>query len=167
MFSVNAVEPPTLAAILQAAVPLLVTVVDSVELVPVLTLPKASEGGATEKSHASGCGSTPVPVRPTLTSCGLLASLLFRLRLPESAPAIAGEKFTETSADEFGATVTGVAEVSVNWPVAEATVASMLHVKSPLLVTVVVSDAVVPVVTSPKASVVGDAVKLHWGCATP
>ena len=42
---------------LQAAAPLLVTVVDRVEVVPVVTSPKSSEVGATVKSHTSACGS--------------------------------------------------------------------------------------------------------------
>jgi len=134
---------------LTAVPPVLVSVTVADFVVPSVTLPKASLDGLSE----SVPGATPVPVSD-IVSVGFDAFELI-VTVPLALPVACGANVTVKVVFWDGFNVRGVAiPLNVN-PVPVMLACDTLTAVPPVLVRVTVADWVVPVVTLPKASLVG------------
>jgi hypothetical protein len=137
--------------------PLLVSVVVNELLLPTLTLPKLK---LDELSPRTRVAATPVPLRETAS--GELGALLTSVIDPVTLPAAPGPNTALNVAALPAAMVTGAVIPVVLKPAPETVTEEIVTDALPPFVRLMVCELFVPVVTLPKAAVVG--VAANCGC---
>jgi hypothetical protein len=101
------------------------------------------------------CTTGAVAVPFNATSVGEFGVLLVTVTLPESVPAADGANFTLTLVLAPAASVVGIASPLIVYPVPEITAWLIETAALPVLESVIVCEALLPVTTLPKFSVAG------------
>jgi hypothetical protein len=134
--------------IVTAAVPPLVSVIGVVFVLPVVTLPNATDVG-----FAESCGAVPVPLSEIAS--GEPGALLVIEMLPEALPADAGANCAVKAALEPALMVSGVVSPDMLKPVPDADAAEIVTLAVPELVSVMVCVPLLPTATLPKLKLDG------------